>query len=133
MLTTVATVTTATARPARFSFSHSVPRPTTKVHFTGHARGAFQRVYSAAAHELEAGNQIGLGGSGSEFVEDIASSEQVRLIDWWEIWVGVGVLGTYLVTSSQFIAYSRTTHDSLRTAHDSLAYTFIHSVGVNLE
>ena len=78
MLTTVATVTTATARPARFSFSHSVPRPTTKVHFTGHARGAFQRVYSAAAHELEAGNQIGLGWSGSEFVEDIASSEQVR-------------------------------------------------------
>ena len=80
MLTTVATVTPATARPGRFSFSfsHSVPRPTTKVHFTGHARGAFQRVYSAAAHELEAGNQIGLGGSGSEFVEDIASSEQVR-------------------------------------------------------
>jgi len=72
MLTTVAVTTT----PA--GFSRSVLRRTKVVHSIGHARGAFQRVYSAAAHELEAGNQIGLGGSGSEFVEDIASSEQVR-------------------------------------------------------
>ncbi len=40
-----------------------------------------QRLYSAAAHELEAGNQIGMGSyssSTSEHVQDIASAEQVR-------------------------------------------------------
>jgi hypothetical protein len=46
------------------------------------------RLYSAAAHELESGNQIGMGGyssSTSEHVQDIASAEQVRCF-----WPGIG-------------------------------------------
>ena len=93
-------------------------------HFTSLA--AIQRVYSAAAHELEAGNQIGLGGSGSEFVEDIASSEQVRLIDWWVGNLGGNGWGYLVLTSSRRHSSSRT--HLLRTTHyDSLAYTFIPS------
>ena len=53
---------------------------TPSLKFRGTRHPCPQRVYSAAAHELEAGNQIGLNtqSNTSDAVLDIASAEQVR-------------------------------------------------------
>ncbi len=58
----------------RTSFNASVSR-------NRHSHDRAQRLYSAAAHELESSNQIGMGSysnTPSEHVQDIASAEQVR-------------------------------------------------------